>query len=340
MSEVSIEQLRGRLEFRDVKMTVPATVRPEFRSFRGAEVPVDASGARSAIWLRPEEAALFGVKDAANLMPPAPELVDVPRGARLAFANFWHDANNWVAVAQPAEVQNVIVQQEIFLRSPIFKRPLAAHGQIRFIFREGCHLELYPQEEGQPAYTGQPVDDMVVSAEAARPLIDGFPNFDLAGGVKGWFRQSMRFTSTEDKAERMMEQNHTIYQFLLHLQGAEPQRVFLESVRRAHEIGLDMPYNLLGIGGTQCVYEMFNILDRSVVKRRAKPGWGARIFRMFDRMPLLVGQYLSRRGLRYTEPAGITFPTLNEEWAMSEEEKRRLERKLERFGPVQADHSA
>jgi hypothetical protein len=56
---------------------------------------------------------------------------------------------------------------------------------------------------------------------------------------------------------------------------------------------------------------------------------------MFDRMPLMVGQYLSHRGLRYTEPTGVTFPTLNEEWAMSEEAKRRLERKLERFGPCQ-----
>ncbi len=335
MSEVSIEELRSRLEFRGVKMKVPSTVRREFRSFRGAEVAVDATGARSAIWLAPQEAALFGVKDAASLMPPVEELADPAKGARLAFANFWHDGENWIAVVQPAEVQNVVVQQEIFLRSPIFKRPLAAHGQMRFIFRDGCALELYPQEEGQLPYAGRPVDDIVVSAEAARPQIDGFPTFDMIGGAKGWFRQSMRFTSTEDKAERMMETQHTVYQFLLHLEGAEPQRVFLESVRRANEIGLDMPYNLLAIGGTQCVYEMFNILDRSVVKRRKKPGWFTRVFRMFDRMPLMVGQYLSHRGLRYTEPAGVTFPTLNEEWAMSEEEKRRLERKLERFGPCQ-----
>jgi hypothetical protein len=335
MNEVSIENLRDRLEFRGVKMKVPSTVRREFRRFRGEEVAVDATGARSAIWLTAAEAELFGVKEAATLMPPVAEFADPPQVGRLAFANFWHDGENWVAVVQPSEVQNVIVQQEIFLRSPIFKRPLAAHGQIRFIFREGAHLELHPQEAGQAPYAGRPVDDIVVSAEAARPQIEGFPAFDLIGGAKGWFRQSMRFISTEDKAERMMETGHTVHQFLLHLQGEEPQRVFLEAVRRANEIGLDMPYNLLAIGGTQCVYEMFNILDRSVVKRRKKPGWSSRLFQMFDRMPLMVGQYLSHRGLRYTEPTGVTFPTLNEEWAMSEEAKRRLERKLERFGPCQ-----
>jgi hypothetical protein len=253
----------------------------------------------------------------------------------LAFANFWHDGENWVAAVRPEDVQNVIVQQEIFLRSPIFKKPLAAHGQIRFILRAGSQLELHPQEEGQAAYAGKAVDDVVVSAEAARPLIDGFPDFDMIGGVKGWFRQSMRFTSTEDKAERMMENGHTVYQFLLHLEGPEPARVFLESVRRANEIGLNMPYNLLAIGGTQCVYEMFNILDRAVIKRRKAPGWGSRLFQIFDRMPLLIGQYLTNRGLRYTAPAGVTFPTFNQEMAMSEEETKRLERKLERFGPMQ-----
>lgn len=335
MNDLSIEQLRGRLEFRGVKMKVPGTVRREFRRFRGEEVDVDATGARSAIWLTPAEAEVFGVAEAEKLIPPTAEPGDLPESGRLALANFWHDGENWVAVVRPAEVQNVIVQQEIFLRSPIFKRPLAAHGQIRFIFREGACLELHPQEAGQAPYAGRPVDDIVVSAEAARPKIDGFPAFDLIGGAKGWFRQSMRFTSTEDKAERMVQTGHTVHQFLLHLEGAEPQRVFLEAVRRANEIGLDMPYNLLAIGGTQCVYEMFNILDRSVVMRRKKPGWSIRLFRMFDRMPLMVGQYLSHRGLRYTEPAGVTFPTLNEEWTMSEEAKRRLERKLERFGPWQ-----
>ena len=273
-----VKQLRDRLEFRGVRMTVPETVGKKFRQFRGQEVEVDATGARSAIWLTPEEAKVFGVEDAAGLLPPSQELPEPVPQARLAFANFWHDGENWVAMVRPADVQNVIVQQEIFLRSPILKKPLAAHAQIRFIFRAGSELRLHPQEEGQAAYAGRPVDDVVVSAEAARPLIDGFPDFDLIGGVKGWFRQSMRFTSTEDKAERVMENGHTVYQFLLHLEGQEPARVFLESLRRASEIGLNMPYNLLAIGGTQCVYEMFNILDRSVVKRRKAPGWGSRVF--------------------------------------------------------------
>jgi len=333
-----LEVLRGRLEFRGVTMKVPDSVRKEFRSFRGSEVAVDATGARSAIWLTPQEAEFFGVRDSADLVPPSDELVELPAGARLAFANFWHDGQNWVAVARPGEVQNVVVQQDIFLRSPILKKPLAAHAQMRFIFRDGFQLELYPQEAGQAPYARGPVDDIVVSAEAARPRIDGFPDFDLIGGVKGWFRQSMRFTSTEDEAEAMMESGHTVYQFLLHLEGPEASRVFQEALRRAHQIGLDLPYNLLAIGGTQCVYEMFNILDRSVVKRRKAPGWGTSLFRMFDRMPLMIGQYLSNRGLRYTEPAGVTFPSFNEEWAMTDEQKKRLERKLERFGPMQGGH--
>ena len=331
----TIQSLRERLEFRGIKMKIPKTVGKQFRQFRGAEVEVDATGARSGVWLTPEEAALFGVVDAASLLRPSEEMVDPPEGGRLAFANFWHDGENWVAVVRPSEVQNVIVQQEIFLRSPIFKRPLAAHGQLRFILRDGVRLELYPQQDGQAPYSGRPVDDIVVSAEAARPLIDGFPTFDLVGGVKGWFRQSMRFTSTEDKAERMMESGHTVYQFLLHLNGNEPARVLLEAVRRADQIGLNLAYNLLAIGGTQCVYEMFNILDRSVVKRRKTPGWGIPLFRMFDRMPLMIGQYLTNRGLRFTAPEGVTFPTFNEEWALSDEGKKRLERKLEKFGPMQ-----
>jgi hypothetical protein len=311
-------------------------VRKEFRRYQGQEVPVDVEAGRSAVWLTPYEAALIGVEDASGLLGPDEELLDAPPGSRIAFANFWHDGQYWVAVARPAEVQNVIVQQEIFLRSPIFKRPLAAHGQLRFIFRDGAELRLYPQEDGQDPFPGEPVDDLVVSAEAVRPRIDGFPEFDLLGGARGWFRQSIRFMSTEFKARKMMDRGHTVHQFLLHLKGPEPGRVFLEAIRRAHQIGLDLPYNLLAIGGTQCVFEMFNILDRSVVRHRPKPGLVIRLFRMMDRMPLMVGQYLHHRGLRYTEPAGVTFPTLNEEMAMTEEQRIRLERKLETFGPMES----
>ena len=66
-----LEVLRGRLEFRGVTMKVPDSVRKEFRSFRGSEVAVDATGARSAIWLTPQEAEFFGVRDSADLVPPS-----------------------------------------------------------------------------------------------------------------------------------------------------------------------------------------------------------------------------------------------------------------------------
>jgi len=332
----AIHTLRERLGFHGVTMKVPNTVRKEFRKFQGQEVPVDGEARRSAVWLTPYEAALIGVEDASGLLGPDEESLDAPPGSRIAFANFWHDEQYWVAVVRPAEVQNVLAQQEIFLRSPIFKRPLAAHGQLRLIFREGAELSLYPQNEGQGAYLGEPVDDIVVSAEAVRPRIEGFPDFDLVGGARGWFRQSIRFMSTEFKVSKMLDSGHTVHQFLLHLKGPEPGRVFLEAIRRSHQIGLDLPYNLLAIGGTQCVFEMFNILDRSVVRHRPKPSFFIRLFRMMDRFPLMVGQYLHHRGLRYTEPAGVTFPTLNEETAMSEEQRHRLERKLETFGPVES----
>ncbi len=331
-----LREVRARLGFEGVTMKVPDTVRTEFRRLRGMEVPVDAAAGRSAIWLTPQEAGLFGVKDVDSLIPPDDTLLDPPAGGRIAFGNFWHEGHHWVAVARPGDVQNVLVQQEIFLRTPIFKRPLAAHGQLRFIFRQGAALELLPQENGLVQYRGEPVDDLVVSAEAVRPLIDGFPEFDLLGGARGWFRQSMRFMSTDFKAKKMMDRGHTVHQFLLHLTAGEPARAFVEAIRRAHRIGLDLPYNLLAIGGTQCVFEMFNILDRAVVRHRENPGLGVRIARLLDRNPLMVGRLLHHRGLRYTCPAGVTFPTVNEEMAMSEEEKHRLERKLETFGPMES----
>lgn len=334
---VSPPSLAERLSFQNTTMEIPGTVPRKFRAFRGKKVPLRTDRQRSGVWLTPDEAERFGVSDPRSLLPPGGKLLNSPSGSRAALGNFYHAGQHWVAVVQPEFLQTVLVQQEIFLRGPITRRPLAAHGQIRFLFRKGAQVELLPQDKDQAPYTGQPVDDFIASAEAVAPQINGFPSYTLYGGARGWYRQCLRFVSTAEKAQRMIAEKRTVNQFLLHLREGEPAKVFLEALRRAHQIGMDIPYNIFAIGGTQCVYEMFNILDRSILDERDDNGFLVSLYKQFDRVPLFVGRYLERRGLRYTEPVNKRFPTtFNEEQNLGAEELEHLRGQLDALAKMQS----
>lgn len=334
---VSPLTLEERLTFEKTTMEIPGTVPLKFRSFRGKKVSLRTDRQRSGIWLTPAEAGQFGVADPGSLLPPGSRIHNAHPGSRVAFGNFYHAGRHWVAVVQPELLQTVLVQQEIFLRGPITRRPLAAHGQIRFLFRQGAQVELLPQDKEQAPYAGAPVDDFIASAEAVPPQINGFPAYSLYGGARGWYRQCLRFVSTAEKAQRMVAEKRTVNQFLLHLREGEPAKVFLEALRRAHQIGMDIPYNIFAIGGTQCVYEMFNILDRSILDERHDNGFLVSLYKQFDRVPLFVGRYLERRGLRYTEPVNKRFPTtFNEENNLSAEALEHLRGQLDALAKMQS----
>ena len=57
----------------------------------------------------------------------------------------------------------------------------------------------------------------------------------------------------------------------------------------------------------------------------------------FDRVPLFVGRYLERRGLRYTEPVNKRFPTtFNEEHKLAAEELEHLRSQLAALAKMQS----
>ncbi|MEM0970757.1 MAG: hypothetical protein AAGJ31_15490, partial [Verrucomicrobiota bacterium] len=293
------------------------------------EVKLRTDQRRSIIWLSPEEASLFPAPLGQEhlLGPISPSAVSIPaEKTHVAIANFRHQEDHWIALIPITPVQAILAQQEIFLRSPTFKRPLAAHGQLRFLLPEGCPIHLVPQRPDQAPLEISHLDDFIVSAEAVPPLIPDFPDYSLLGGTKGWFRQSVRFISTSDKVAEMEETGHEINQYLLALSPEETSQVLLESIRRSDEVGVHTTYNTLAIGGTQCVYEMFNILDRAVLDSRTETGWDRKLSKKFDRLPLYVGRYLKSRGLRYSEGTDHEMPSLNDEIASSEEKHRLMER--------------
>lgn len=328
--------LEERLAFRNTAMEIPRSVPRKFRGLQGQSFPLRTERQRSAVWLTATEAALFGVQDPGSLLSPGSPPSALRPKARVAFGNFRHQGKHWVAVVRADSAQTILIQQEIFLRGPLTGRPLAAHGQIRFLLQDSAKVELLPQEPGQEPYQGPPVDDFIASAEAVAPRIEGFPSYSLYGGARGWYRLCMRFISTEEKARDMLSAKNKVNQFLLHLQDGEPPKVFLQSLRRAHKLGMDMPYNIFAIGGTQCVYEMFNILDRSILDERDSNGFLVTLFKQFDRVPLFVGRYLERRGLRYTEPINKHFPSLDEELNLSADERQHLRLKLDALTKLQS----
>ena len=334
--QASALTLEERLTFDNTTMVIPRSVPRKFRDYRGQSVPLRTGKQRSAVWLTPAEASSFGVEDPDSLLPPGSSLKAVEPNSRVALGNFRHQGHHWIAVIRVDSVQTILVQQEIFLRGPITHRPLAAHGQIRFLLQKNASVQLLPQEPGQGTYEGQPLDDFIASAEAVPPRIKGFPAYSLYGGARGWYRQCLRFVSTAEKALDMLTGENTVNQFLLHLKPGEPPKVLLEALRRAHQMGMDVTYNIFAIGGTQCVYEMFNILDHSILDERDNLGFLTKLYKHFDRIPLFVGRYLDYRGLRYTEPKHKQFPTLNEELDLSPEDSEHLRLKLDTLAKVQS----
>lgn len=328
--------LEQRLRFERSTMEIPSSVPRKFRNYRGQSVPLITGRKRSAIWLTPDEAASLGIPYPELLLPPGSRSSAIQPGSRVALGNFRHQGTHWAATIPADSIHTVLVQQEIFLRGPLTRRPLAAHGQIRFLLRQNAKVELYPQEKDQPPYDGPGVDDFIASSEAVAPDLPGFPSYSLYGGARGWYRQCLRFISTAEKTQNMLAGGNAVNQFLLHLQPGEPPKVLLESLRRALEIGMDIPYNIFAVGGTQCVYEMFNILDRSILDERDNKGFLVKLYKQFDRVPLFVGRYLERRGLRYTEPVNKHFPTLEEELDLSPDERQGLRSKLELLAKVQS----
>ncbi len=324
-------ELAQRFRFDDVTMVVPSSVPGRFREYRGREVPLRTDLRRSGIWLTAAQAEVFGVAEPGRLLQPGESPGDEAGKTHLALANFRHAGRHWIAVFPLFGLQTVIVQQQIFRRAPVFRHPLAAHGQIRFLLAEPEAVEMLAQEDGDEPSALDPVDDFVFSAEAVGPRIEGFPDYSLWGGARGWYRQSMRFLSTEEKAAAIFEEGQTVNQYLLDLQEGEAEKIFLEAVRRSHRMGLDESYHTLAIGGTQCAYEMFNILDRAILDSRENPGLGPALWRNFDRLPLFMGRYLKERGLRFAEAKNNRFPTLNAEFAMGEEEAVSLRARLEKL---------
>jgi hypothetical protein len=333
---VSPLTLQERLTFENTTMVIPGSVPRKFRGYRGQSVGLRTEKQRSAVWLTPDEASSLGVDDPSSLLAPGTPPSALNAQSRVALGNFRHQGHHWVAVIRTGSVQTVLVQQEVFLRGPITRRPLAAHGQIRFLLQKGAAVELLPQEPGQEPYQGPPVDDFIASSEAVPPRIEKFPVYSLYGGARGWYRQCLRFVSTPEKTRDMLDGKNSVNQFLLYLQPGEPPKVLLEALRRALEIGMDLAYNIFAIGGTQCVYEMFNILDRSILDERDNNTFLVKLYKHFDRVPLFVGRYLERRGLRYSEPKNKRFPTLDEELKLSPEELEHLRMKLTALAKVQS----
>ncbi len=333
MSSPDLESLRRSFAFETATIKVPRSVPEQFRSHAGQIMRLNTSAKRSVVALTSAEAALFGVPVDDGLLAPG-ELPKGPDDRRLiAVANVFHEDQFWIGLIDPRGVQHVIMEQEVFIEFEPTDQPLAAHGQLRFLMQPGAGIQLYPQEDGQATYTGAPIDDFIMSAEATGPDIEGFPGYDLLGGTKGWFNQTLRLVSTGEKSSQMLERDHQVQQFLLRLQGEEPRNVLIEAIRRSHEMGLTTPYNTLAIGGTQCVFEAFNILDRAVLKRR-KPTLRLWLSRLMDRAPIFVDTYLEARDLRYDAPELNDFPTLNAELAMSETDRAALRTRLATLNPV------
>ncbi len=296
ISEEELTRLRKRFAFDGVTMVVPRAVPEEFRSYAGEAFPLNTTALRSVVWLSENEVAPFGIPlEGSNLVHPGQEDSEVD-GAALVIANVFHEDRFWIGLVRPADVEHVFMQQEVFLKLEATGQPLAAHGQLRFLMREGTGIHLFAQEEGQPAFDGEPLNDFIASAEAIGPAIEGFPSYDLVGGTKGWYRQALRFLSLEAKAPQMLEREHNINQYLLRLRGIEKRAVLVETVRRSNEMGLTVPYNTLAIGGTQCVFEAFNILDRAVLSHRKRKSLRMWVSRLFDRVPIFVANYHDARG--------------------------------------------
>ncbi|MEM0968168.1 MAG: hypothetical protein AAGJ31_02350 [Verrucomicrobiota bacterium] len=327
MVGVDLASLRRHLAFDGVTMKVPNTVPEEVRSFAGQSIPLNTRKRRSVLCLTEEQALLFGLNVDNGVLAPG-EVSEEPFDQRpLALANIYHNEQFWVGLVNPAQVQNTFMQQEVFLTLGSTDHTLAAHGQLRFLMLPGSGIELLPQEEGQSPYDGPPIHDFIISAEATGPDLEGYPDYDLVGGLKGWFRQSMRLISTVEKAEQMLGRDNEVHQFLLQLTPKESRNVLIEAIGRSHHIGLSQPYNTLAIGGTQCVYEAFNILDRAVINHR-KPTVRLRFSRALDRIPIFIDTYLDLRGLRHEAPDLRDFPTLNEEMAMDAATREELRRRL------------
>lgn len=330
--ESALPELEKRFAFDGVTIKVPHSVPAAFRQHSGRHVQIDTSKIRSIVWLTPDESEMLALPvDRTGLLPPRDGLEGGDDNRSIAMANVFHDGQFWIGVIRPADVENVIMEQEVFLKFDLTGQPLAAHGQLRFLMKPESGIELHPQGEGQASYSGPPICDFIASAEAVPPAIEGFPSYDLVGGAEGWFRQSLRFISTTDKTNQMLSHHHNVNQYLLRLSEMEARRVLLEAIRRSDEIGLHTMYNTLAIGGTQCVFEAFNILDRAVLENRKARRLRLWFSRMFDRMPIFFESYLEARELLYDEDKVPEFPPLEEEVKLSPERQRELRQEIARL---------
>jgi hypothetical protein len=233
--------------------------------FQGERINFDAQ--RSVVALSESQAAQYGAKK-----------------GDLAFANFSHEGQFWVAVVPKNAVKNVDLMLEHF-PAPV----PAAHSMLRFRLKEGHEAKLVPQVTGD-TQPGLKMKDLVLSIEATGTR--DF-NYDLIDGAQNNFGLSYRLESLADRAKTTQKAGHRVEQLPLRLTSAQKQNILKESIRTSQQNGNGQAYNTLT---KNCTNEAFHIMDRGI-GNRVPPSVHLARGLTSESLPPISSFYLSIRGL-------------------------------------------
>ncbi len=167
------------------------------------------------------------------------------------FANISHAGQFWVGATTGADViQDVIFQMERF--APEW---LAAHTQLRFNFKNGHAMWLFPQS-GPVASEPVALASIVLSVEAVSFV--GGPDYDLIKGTQGYYGLAKRMVSLTDEYMGAVEEQHKIEQFRLKFEGARASAFFALAVKQLHEPEMTSLYHTLQLN---CTNTLFQVID-------------------------------------------------------------------------------
>ncbi|WP_146585566.1 lipoprotein N-acyltransferase Lnb domain-containing protein [Posidoniimonas polymericola] len=230
--------------------------------------------------------------------------------ACVTFDYFRHEGADWRAVAPVAGVRDVSGQtynfsapktrkgengpETLFRPSGLPRRkiPILNHVQCRFLFADDQPVRLYPNggpTSGEPAHT---LHDIIYSAEATGP--EGVL-FNLRDAVMGNMVCAHRLLSTQEMVfERVaVEGQYVVESAPLALKPDEQRRLLTRALQRSNRAGMDEPYYMLRLWGTNnCTSNPLEILDE-VVSYDWLHWLGATLYRL----PLSPRFYLRLRGL-------------------------------------------
>lgn len=184
----------------------------------------------------------------------APRGVPVPAGHRV-LANVQHKGVFVVAVADPAGVQDVWLQQEQL--SP----PLpAAHSQLRFRFAADAPVALYVVRSDAAPYKLTDVFDLVLSVA---PITPTGATLDPGSGLRADFPLVFRLTTLDTQIEEsIVHLGHRVRQYGLVLTAAERTAVFEQGIdAAAAHSSYTRRYHLLS---DSCVTELLAVVERGL----------------------------------------------------------------------------